>query len=92
MSFEYITEKDKKVHKLSNDEIKNIADRIVSDFENYNGRRRQNLEQSEDLINEIFFKNKPTKRSNEESDYVDTLTEKYEAWKTKVKMCKTYAL
>ena len=90
MSFEYITEKDKKVHKLSNDEIKNIADRITSDFENYNGRRRQNLEQSEDLINEIFFKNSPTKRSNEEADYVDSVTEKYEAWKTKVKMCKTY--
>jgi len=89
MSFEYITEKDEK-RTLSNDEVNQLAERIASDFDNYNGRRSQNLQQSEDLINEIFFKKKPTKKSNEEKYSSDSEHAKYEAWKTKVKMCKTY--
>ena len=55
MSFEYITDKDVK-KTLSKDEVQQLAERISSDFENYNSRRRQNLNQSEELINEIFFK------------------------------------
>ncbi len=90
MSFEYITDKDNKPHSLNDDDIKQLANRIASDFDNYNNRRTQNLDQSEALINEIFFKRAPTKRSNEETGSVDYQTEKYEAWKTKVKMCKTY--
>lgn len=89
MSFEYITDKDT-VKKLSDDEVSQLAQRIVSDFDNYNSRRSQNLEQSEDLINEIFFKKKPTKKSDEEKNASDSEHAKYEAWKTKVKMCKTY--
>ncbi|MBQ6516800.1 hypothetical protein IJI31_06435 [bacterium] len=84
MSFEYITEKNE-TKKLSNDEVSQLAERISSDFDNYNGRRTQNLEQSERLIKEIFFKKNPTKKSENKTD-----EEKYEAWKTKVKMCKTY--
>ena len=87
MSFEYITDKDEK-RTLSDDEVKQLAERISSDFDNYNGRRTQNLQQAEDLINEIFFKTNPTKKSNQDKDNSDD--SKYEAWKTKVKMCKTY--
>lgn len=89
MSFEYITDKDEK-RTLSDDEVKQLAERISSDFDNYNGRRTQNLQQSEDLINEIFFKKNPTKKSDEEKNASDSEHAKYEAWKTKVKMCKTY--
>lgn len=84
MSFEYITEKDEK-KSLSKDEIRQLAERISSDFDNYNTRRRQNLDQSEELIKEIFFKKEFTKKSEPVSD-----EDKYETWKTKVKMCKTY--
>ena len=61
MSFEYITDKDVK-KTLSKDEVQQLAERISSDFDNYNSRRRQNLEQSEELINEIFFKKEFTKK------------------------------
>ena len=89
MSFEYITDKDVK-KTLSKDEVDQLAQQVASDFDNYNGRRTQNLQQSEDLINEIFFKKKPTKISDEEKYSSDSEYSKYEAWKTKVKMCKTY--
>lgn len=81
MTFEYIIEKENKTHKMSKDEVKQLAERISSDFENYNSRRRQNLNQSEELINEIFFK-----KSFKTVDPKD----KYNNWKTKVRMCKTY--
>ncbi len=81
MTFEYIVEKENKTHKMSKDEVKQLAERISSDFENYNSRRRQNLNQSEELIDEIFFK-----KSFKTVDPKD----KYNNWKTKVRMCKTY--
>lgn len=81
MTFEYIVEKENKTHKMSKDEVKQLAERISSDFENYNSRRRQNLNQSEELIDEIFFK-KSFKTVNPK--------DKYNNWKTKVRMCKTY--
>lgn len=81
MTFEYIIEKENKTHKMSKDEVKQLAERISSDFENYNSRRRQNLNQSEELIDEIFFK-----KSFKTADPKD----KYNNWKTKVRMCKTY--
>lgn len=81
MTFEYIIEKENKTHKMSKDEVKQLAERISSDFENYNNRRRQNLNQSEELIDEIFFK-----KSFKTVDPKD----KYNNWKTKVRMCKTY--
>lgn len=84
MSFEYITDKEEK-KTLSKDQIKQLAERIASDFENYNYRRSQNLDQSEALIKEIFFKKDFTKKSEKVTD-----NDKYESWKTKVKMCKTY--
>ncbi len=81
MTFEYIVEKENKTHKMSKDEVKQLAERISSDFENYNSRRRQNLNQSEELIDEIFFK-----KNFKTVDPKD----KYNNWKTKVRMCKTY--
>ncbi len=84
MSFEYITEKEEK-KTLSKEQIKQLAERIASDFENYNYRRSQNLDQSEALIKEIFFKKDFTKKSKKVTD-----NDKYESWKTKVKMCKSY--
>lgn len=81
MTFEYIVEKENKTHKMSKDEVKQLAERISSDFENYNSRRRPNLNQSEELIDEIFFK-----KSFKTADPKD----KYNNWKTKVRMCKTY--
>ena len=81
MTFEYIVEKENKTHKMSKDEVKQLAERISSDFENYNSRRRQNLNQSEELIDEIFFK-----KSFKTVDPKD----KYNNLKTKVRMCKTY--
>lgn len=84
MSFEYITDKEEK-KTLSKDQIKQLAERIASDFENYNCRRSQNLDQSEALIKEIFFKKDFTKKSEKVTD-----NDKYESWKTKVKMCKSY--
>ena len=81
MTFEYIVEKENKTHKMSKDEVKQLAERISSAFENYNSRRRQNLNQSEELIDEIFFK-----KSFKTADPKD----KYNNWKTKVRMCKTY--
>jgi len=89
MTFEYITNKDKK-HKMSDDEVSALAERIASDFENYNTRRSHNTAMANELVTEIFFKKHKPKKSNEEAGRVDSDTEKYEAWKTKVKMCKVF--
>ena len=78
MTFEYIVEKDK-TKKLNADDLTALASAISSDFDNYNARRQRNLEMAEALTNEIFFKVQPKKNED-----------KYEKWKTKVKMCKTY--
>lgn len=82
MTFEYIVEKEKS-KKLTKEEENTLAKKIASDFKVYNARRQQNLDQSEQLISEIFFKKDLTKLSEAQGD-------KYECWKTKVKMCKTY--
>lgn len=87
MSFEYITDKDTKPKKLNDDEVKQIAERITSDFDNYNRRRQQNLDQADEVIKEIFFKTGTTKLSEAEPS---TESDKYEHWRTKIKMCKTY--
>ena len=80
MSFEYITEKNI-TKKLSDSDLNSLANRIVYDFDTYNNRRRTNLDQANNLINEIFFKE--AESSTDEDD-------KYENWKSKAKMCKTY--
>lgn len=77
MSFEYIINNETK--KLNKDQEDYAIKRVVDDFEQFDKNRSVNLTQSEQLINEIFFKNKPGKSAD-----------KNEAWKSKIKMCKTY--
>ena len=77
MSFEYITYKNN-TKKLSDEEIKNLATRISSRFDELNRARSGNIKQAEELIDEIFFK--------KEIKY----TSKKDKWKSKIKMCKTY--
>lgn len=81
MSFEYITDKENKV-KLTDDDITRLADKIASDFDNYNSRRTDNLDMATELTNEIFFKNKKLDASKSK--------DKYENWKTKINMAKTF--
>lgn len=90
MSFEYIVEKDNKVKKLSDAEADTLANRISSDFDIFNSQRRQNLDRADELTREIFFKRDNSKTSNEPGHFSDSEQDKYEGWKTKVKMCKTY--
>jgi len=80
MSFEYII--DKTTKKLSKEDIDYITKNVVNDFEIFNENRRQNLNMAEQLTDEIFFK-KAYKLATSKKD-------KYECWKTKVNMCKTY--
>lgn len=82
MTFEYIIDNDKK-KSLTDSEVANLPQKIGTDFENYNLRRQRNLDMAELLEDEIFFKNGRTKKS-------EKTTNKYEDWKTKVAMCKTY--
>ena len=77
MSFEYICDKD--VKKLNKEQEDYCIKRVVDDFEQFNRIRDCNLNQSKELIDEIFFK----------KDYKKT-TDKNERWKSKIKMCKTY--
>lgn len=88
MSFEYIVEKDNSKKTLGGTDLEDLASQIAGDFDRYNTRRSQNIAQSENLIDEIFFKNDPTVKSKEYSTTSEE--DKYENWKTKVKMCKTY--
>lgn len=86
MSFEYITEKNE-TKKINGEDLTALANKISTDFDMYDERRAKNLEQANALINEIFFGEK-TKVSDAEVRSSDD--DKYENWKTKVRMCKTY--
>lgn len=83
MTFEYIVE-DGKTKKLSQDLIDSLPSKIGSDFDNYDARRWKNLDMAQELMDEIFFKKNSTKLSEENK------TNRFESWKTKVRMCKTY--
>ena len=80
MSFEYIIEKDNSVKKLSNIDENNLVKKISENFTAYNDKRATNLEKSNALIDEIFFKNKIIANSSD----------KNEKWKSKIKMCKLF--
>lgn len=93
MSFEYIVEKENnKVVKLTDTEVEKLAKRISKDFDFWNSHRRVNLDMADELQREIFFKNGDTKKAgaNEVGSFNSDKNDKYERWKTKVKMCKTY--
>lgn len=79
MTFEYIIDKQSK--KLTEDKKEYVIKNIVSDFQKYDRARSQNIAMAEALKEKIYFKDafkKPDK------------TNKYENWKTKINMCKTY--
>lgn len=79
MSFEYIIEEEQKNQKLSKQQEEDLVKSIVSDYKKYDENRASNLDKSNSVIDEIFFK----------KDYKNT-TDKNERWKSKIKMCKTY--
>lgn len=81
MTFEYITEKDNKIKKLSQTDEAEIVSIICENYDRWNILRRDNLDKADALQKEIFFKTELQKKKN--------LT-KEEQWKTKVNMCKTY--
>jgi len=80
MSFEYIVEKENKKKTLAEADSLNIAKRVAKDFETYNDGRKQNLDMSDELIDEIFFNTKTFEKK----------ADKHEKWKCKVRMCKSY--
>ena len=79
MSFEYIIEKDNSTQKLTEEMENNLVNEISSIFTELNLKRAKSLDMASNLANEIFFKNDFKTSSN-----------KYEKWKSKVKMCKTF--
>ena len=62
--------------KLNKEEI---TKKVVEDYTKYDETRTTNLEQSNSLIDEIFFKNKKTYTQD-----------KNEQWKSKIRMCKCF--
>lgn len=80
MSFEYIIEKDNTVKKLSQSDENTLVRNITDDFKTFNDKRSVNLQKSNALIDEIFFKAKYGKNSSD----------KNENWKSKIKMCKVF--
>lgn len=80
---EYIVEKDQKVKTLSQEDKLGIAKKIVDDFETYDKGRAAQLEKSQKLIDEIYFKNVAKQRE-------DGKTSKDKDWKCVIKTCKVF--
>ena len=80
MSFEYLIEKENSTKKLSKSDENSLVKSITEDFKIYNEKRNQNLQNSNALIDEIFFKNKVTTNSSDKNTN----------WKSKIKMCKLF--
>ena len=79
MSFEYIIEKDSELKSLSKQGENELVKSIADNYTKYNENRSASLDKSNQVIDEIFFKN--TYRNTED---------KAERWKSKLKMCKCY--
>lgn len=80
MSFEYLIEKENSTKKLSKSDENSLVKSITEDFKTYNEKRNQNLQNSNALIDEIFFKNKVATNSSDKNTN----------WKSKIKMCKLF--
>ena len=80
MSFEYLIQKENSIKKLSKGEENSLVKSITENFKIYNEKRSQNLQNSNALIDEIFFKNK----------FVTNTSDKNTNWKSKIKMCKLF--
>ncbi len=80
MSFEYLIQKENSIKKLSKGDENSLVKSITENFKIYNEKRSQNLQNSNALIDEIFFKNK----------FVINTSDKNTNWKSKIKMCKLF--
>lgn len=80
MSFEYLIQKENSIKKLSKGDENSLVKSITENFKIYNEKRIQNLQNSNALIDEIFFKNK----------FVTNTSDKNTNWKSKIKMCKLF--
>ena len=80
MSFEYLIQKENSIKKLSKGDENSLVKSITENFKIYNEKRSQNLQNSNALIDEIFFKNK----------FVTNTFDKNTNWKSKIKMCKLF--
>lgn len=80
MSFEYLIEKENTVKKLSHDDENAVVKSITNDYKTFNDRRAGNLQKSNALIDEIFFKSKTLVNSRDKNTN----------WKSKIKMCKAF--
>ena len=80
MSFEYLIQKENSIKKLSKGDENFLVKSITENFKIYNEKRSQNLQNSNALIDEIFFKNK----------FVTNTSDKNTNWKSKIKMCKLF--
>ncbi|MEI7474697.1 MAG: hypothetical protein WCK67_07945 [bacterium] len=81
MSYDFIYEKEDKKIKLNDDYQEELVQSITSSFTTWQTARNELIVNSDKLIAEIFFKNKPQQKNNTE-----------EQWKAKVKMCKLFML
>lgn len=79
MSFEYITEQDSDVKNLSKTQEAELVKAIVKNYTAYDDNRAINLSKSNSVIDEVFFKKN-----------FDSVSDKNERWKSKIKMCKCY--
>ena len=80
MSFEYLIEEENNIKKLSQADENELVKKIVEDYKTFNDKRADNLQKSNNLIDEIFFKSKSINHSKDKNTN----------WKSKIKMCKLF--
>ncbi len=80
MSFEYLIEEENNIKKLSQADENELVKKIVEDYKIFNDKRADNLQKSNNLIDEIFFKSKSINHSKDKNTN----------WKSKIKMCKLF--
>ena len=79
---EYITEKEQKPVKLTDEDKSGLAKRIVEEFETYDRGRASQLDKAKQLIDEIYFKKAP--QTSEKTNGSD------KPWKSTIKTRKLF--
>lgn len=77
---EYITEKEQKPHKLSDEEKSKLALKIKEEFRTLNNGRSLQLDKASKLMDEVFFKNVAE----------DVPKDPSKSWRSRLKMCKLF--
>lgn len=90
MTFEYIVEPEQSKHILDDIAAEGLARRIAQDYETYNQARHTNLAMAEIISNEVFFENNTPTEKKEFASTATSRKKKEDAWKSNIKMCKTY--